>query len=130
MKISKSILLLNAILEGLAGVVIIMRPGIIMQNGNMDSSHLALAKIYGIAAFTLGILSFQIWKNFSYSKFEKMVLLAFMVFHLLIGLQMYSFYSAAITPNPGAAVLHMVFAVLFAVAIIREKILFDDTASF
>lgn len=123
--VSKYVILISAALEVLAGVLIILRPGIILINGNTDPSHIAVAKLYGIAAFTIGFLSYQIWKNFRYSTFEKMCVLILMVFHLLIALQMYSFYASAIISNPGGAVLHGIFALMFAFAIWKDKNQFE-----
>ena len=124
-KFSKTILLVSAILETLAGVFIILRPAVILNNSNSDPSHITVTKLYGIAAFTIGFLTYQIWKNFSYSQFEKMCLLILMVFHLLVALQMYSFYASNIVNNPGGAVLHGIFALLFAFAIWKDKSQFE-----
>ncbi|HMP32259.1 MAG TPA: hypothetical protein PKD85_21810, partial [Saprospiraceae bacterium] len=85
---------------------------------------LGVAKIYGIAAFTIGMLSYQIWKKFDYSAFDKMIVMILIVFHLLIGLQMYSFFQVQLTPNPGASILHLSIAALFAISYIKEKSLF------
>jgi hypothetical protein len=119
--LSRHILLLHSITEALAGVIIIMNQGFILNNGNVDSSHLSVAKIYGIASFTIGILSYQIWKKFEYSQFDKMAIIIFVVFHLLIGLQMYSFYQGELVPNPGAGIFHLSLAALLAGAYIKEK---------
>jgi hypothetical protein len=124
-KFSKTILLVSAILETFAGVFIILRPAIILNNGNSDASHIAVAKLYGIAAFTIGFLTYQIWKNFTWSQFERMCLLILMVFHLLVALQMYSYYASNIIINPGGAVLHGIFAFLFAFAILKDKNQFE-----
>jgi len=125
MKISKPILLIHSIIEAIMGVILILNPVFIMNNGNTDPSHLAVAKIYGIGAFTIGILSYQVWKKFGYSSFDKMAVLILMTFHLMIGLQMYSFYSIKLVPNPGGAVVHIILAIAFAIAYIKEKTIFE-----
>lgn len=109
----KIILQIHASIEVLAGFLLLFMPQLLLLQDNPDIGVIALSKLYGIIAFSFGMMSFVLSKTFSYTKMYKQIILIIMVFHLVIGLYMYSLYDQHITPHPGASVLHLILAVTF-----------------
>jgi Kef-type K+ transport system membrane component KefB len=122
----KQILLLQAVLEGLAGVILVFRPDLLLYNSGTVPDALALAKLYGIAAFIIGSLSFLMYKDFRYSEFYRKSTLLFVAFHFIVSLHMYSVYTSELTSHPGAFGLHLSMAVLFVLSYFKEKPQFEN----
>jgi hypothetical protein len=118
---TRKILLAHSTIEILAGIILILKPSILLNNINTEPSTPAIAKLYGIIATVLGLLSFQIWKQFSYSSFDKICILTLMAFHVMVGLHMNALYQAQLTDTIGGTVLHLAIATLFAIAYIKES---------
>lgn len=117
----KKIFLFQAALEAIAGVTLVLRPDLLLFNPDAGSHALAISKLYGISAFTIGSISFLIYKDFAFSTFCRKITLIFVAFHLLVALHMYSVYQHQITPHPGAFATHFAISVLLLLAYLKEK---------
>ncbi len=109
----KIVFQINAVLETLAGFLIIFNPDWLLSNPSPEIQGIAVAKLYGILAFSFGLISYILSKNFSYDLMYKQVSLVIISFHLVVGLYMYGLYSQSLSPHPAASVLHLVLAVIF-----------------
>lgn len=110
----KNIFLLNGIIEGLAGFILLFRPQLLIHHAQPDIQGIAIAKLYGIIALSFGLISYQLSKSFNYhSKELKLIALVIIAFHIAVGLYMYGLYQQNITPTPGAGIVHIVIAVVF-----------------
>jgi hypothetical protein len=117
----KKFFLAQAIIEGGAGVILVLRPDFLLFAADAGPHALVLAKLYGIAAFTLGAISFLMYKGFSYTELFRKSALAFIAFHFLVALHMYSVYAQQLTPHAGAFGTHIALSILLTFAYLKEK---------
>ncbi|MBK9255119.1 MAG: hypothetical protein IPM42_06485 [Saprospiraceae bacterium] len=116
----KRIIQFNALLESLAGVVLLLRPEWLLMAENPHIQGIVLSKLYGIAALTMGIFSYIVSKNFQFTLMYKQFILMIITFHLLIAFQMYSIYQQGISASMGAFGLHLAVAMIMAVIYLRD----------
>jgi hypothetical protein len=117
----KKILLAHSIVELLAGIALVLRPSLLLNNMSQEPSTLAVAKMYGILATIFGFISFQVWKHFSFSTFDKMFVLIVITFHVMIGFHMYVLKDINLTNTIGGAILHLGFAIFMAMGYLQSR---------
>ena len=116
MKALKNIFLINAIIEIIGGVVVMINPALLLNSPNTDNMVLNISKALGIAAFTMGVVSYQLYRHELLNiRGSKMIALIFMLYHVLMTFTFYSMYNTAITPHLGATGLHLVVSIIFAI---------------
>ena len=115
MKALKSIFLINAIIEIVGGIVVMINPALLLNNPNPDDIVLNISKALGIAAFTIGVVSYQLYRHELLNiRGSKMIALIFMLYHVLMTFTFYSMYNAEMTPHLGATGLHLIVSIIFA----------------
>lgn len=120
MKALKTIFLINAIIEIAGGVVVMINPQLLLNNTAPDPIVLSISKAFGIAAFTMGVVSYQLYRHELLNiRGSKMIALIFMMYHVLITFTFYAMYNAGMTPHLGAAGLHLVVSVILAIFYFR-----------
>jgi hypothetical protein len=107
----KIILQIHAALEIIAGFVLLFNPELLLSNNSPNIQGLVVAKLYGIAAFFIGIISYLISKTFEYNQTYKKIVLSVIGFHLCIAFYMYGVYQQNLTPHLGAFGTHIAMAV-------------------
>ncbi len=116
MKALKNIFLINAIIEIIGGVVVMINPALLLNSPNTDNMVLNISKALGIAAFTMGVVSYQLYRHELLNiRGSKMIALIFMLYHVLMTFTFYSMYNTDITPHIGATGLHLVVSIIFAI---------------
>jgi len=116
MKALKNIFLINAIIEITGGVVVMINPALLLNSPNTDNMVLNISKALGIAAFTMGVVSYQLYKHELLNiRGSKMIALIFMLYHVLMTFTFYSMYNTNITPHIGATGVHLVVSIIFAI---------------
>ena len=116
MKALKNIFLINAIIEIIGGVVVMINPALLLNSPNTDNMVLNISKALGIAAFTMGVVSYQLYRHELLNiRGSKMIALIFMLYHVLMTFTFYSMYNTNITPHIGATGLHLVVSIIFAI---------------
>jgi len=121
----KHILTINGIVELLAGLVLVFNPNWLLMQKNIDLSAASLAKLYGILAFFFGLISYLLSHEFAFTQMYKRIILAVITFHLLVSLYLYGLYNQGVLSFIGAAVFHLIIAVLFLMMYYREMTSFD-----
>lgn len=116
----KKILLLQSIIEIVAGVILIFKPELLLMSDGQVVETLIVAKLYGILALTFGVVSFMLCRLFEYNDTFKKIVLMIMLFHVMIAFQMYAAYNQGSIPNLGAFGLHMVLAFLLFGAYMKD----------
>lgn len=116
----KYILIINAIIEGLAGVVLLLRPEWLLLAEQPQLHGVVVSKLYGVAAFTMGVFSWVVSKDFQYTTMFRSFTLMIILFHMMVSLQMYAVYQQGITTIPGAFILHLCLALGFAVVYLKN----------
>ncbi|MFZ1750113.1 MAG: hypothetical protein WAU01_07980 [Saprospiraceae bacterium] len=122
----KTILQVNAAIEGLVGFLLIFSPNLLLNHANPELQGIAIAKLYGMLAFCFGIISYLLSKEFVYTQSFKQVILVVISFHFVVGLYMYGLYHQAITPHPGASVLHIFLSLAFLFIYLKNIQKFDQ----
>ena len=116
MKALKNIFLTNAIIEIIGGVVVMINPALLLNSPNTDNMVLNISKALGIAAFTMGVVSYQLYRHELLNiRGSKMIALIFMLYHVLMTFTFYSMYNTNITPHIGATGVHLVVSIIFAI---------------
>ena len=116
MKALKNIFLINAIIEIIGGVVVMINPALLLNSPNTDNMVLNISKALGIAAFTMGVVSYQLYRHELLNiRGSKMIALIFTLYHVLMTFTFYSMYNTDITPHIGATGLHLVVSIIFAI---------------
>jgi len=116
MKALKNIFLTNAIIEIIGGVVVMINPALLLNSPNTDNMVLNISKALGIAAFTMGVVSYQLYRHELLNiRGSKMIALIFMLYHVLMTFTFYSMYNTDIIPHIGATGLHLVVSIIFAI---------------
>ncbi|MBK9151872.1 MAG: hypothetical protein IPM26_13140 [Saprospiraceae bacterium] len=116
----KSILVTNAWVEGLAGIILIFRPDLLLYPNEAVIEVLAISRLYGVAALTMGIFSWVVSKGFSYTVLYRNFILMIMAFHLMVTFHMYSLFKQAILSHPGAFVFHLVLLIIFGMIYLKN----------
>ena len=116
----KKILLLQGIIEMIAGVLLIFKPDLLLMSEGQVMETLIVAKLYGILALTFGVISFLLCRVFEYNDTFKKIFLMIIFFHLMVAFQLYAAYNQGNTPNLGAFGLHMVLAFLLFGAYMKD----------
>lgn len=92
-----------------------VNPQLLLQSPNIERVDLHLSKALGIAAFTLGVISYQFYRREVMSwQGTKMVALSIMLYHVLIAFVMYSIYTSG-DGHIGAMILHLTLAVVIGI---------------
>lgn len=110
----KRFILISAIIELLAGLVLFFVPQLVPDLAQGPGSHMAMGRMYGAAALGLGIFAFQVWRNFDNEKLVQVFLSSFLIFHLTVFIAMISSFMAGVFATPGAALLHLILAIVTA----------------
>lgn len=106
----KRFILISAIVELLAGLVLFFAPQLVPDLAQGPGSHMALGRMYGAAALGLGIFALQAWRNFDNETLVKVFLSSFLFFHITVFIAIISSFLAGVFANPGAAMLHLILA--------------------
>jgi len=121
----KYILYINALVELLGGLILIMNPTLLLLNSDPEPQGIIVSKLYGILAFAFGLMSLILAKHFEFTKLFKQVILTVIGFHFAVGLFMYGVYSQGLTPSIVASVLHLSLAIGLGVMYARENQKFE-----
>jgi len=121
----KKLFLLHAIIEMLAGVLLIFKPEWLLQIDGQSVQTLVVSKLYAVVAFTFGTLSYLLYTIFEFNQVFKKIILLVMFFHLMIAFQMYAAYTQGNTPNLGAFGLHISLALIFLVGYMSNPNAFE-----
>lgn len=104
----KRFILISAVIELLAGVVLFFVPQAVPDLAEGQQSHLAMARMYGAAALGLGLFAFQVWRNVENEGLVQAFLSSFLVFHLSVFIALFASFLAGVFANPAAAILHFI----------------------
>ncbi len=107
----KIIIQIHAAVEILGGFVLLFNPELLLSNNSPNLQALVIAKLYGITAFFIGIISYLISKSFEYNQTYKKIILSVIGFHLCLAFYMYGVYQQNLTPHLGAFGTHLALAV-------------------
>lgn len=115
----KNFILISAIIELVAGLILFFVPQIVPDLAAGESSHLAMARMYGAAALGLAIFAFMVWRKRDDDNLVKTFLPVFLVFNLAAFIGILSSFLAGVFANPGGAILHLILGIFSAYYFIK-----------
>ena len=118
----KKFILISAIVELLAGIVLFFAPQLVPDLAQGAGSHMAMGRMYGAAALGLGFFAFQVWRNFDNETLVKTFLTSFLIFHLAVFIGILSSFLAGVFANPGAAMLHLILGIFTAYFLFKNNL--------
>ncbi len=77
----KNFILITAIIELLAGVVLFMMPTLMPELNDPSVNEIVFMRMYGAAALTVGLIALIIWKNAENNLMQSLFVKAFTLFH-------------------------------------------------
>lgn len=118
----KRFIFISAIIELLAGAILFFTPQLVPDLAQGESSHMAMARMYGAAALGLGIFAFQVWRNFDNETMVKTFLSSFLVFHMTVFIALLASFLASVFANPAGALLHFIMALFTGYFFIKNNL--------
>ena len=120
----KLVFYFHTVIEVIAGFILLFNPELLLNRNDPNIQSLALSKLYGIAIFAFGIITYILSKHFVYNQMYKQIILCIITFHFAVGLHMYGLYHQQVTPYIGATILHLGLAIIFMLIYLRNLKLF------
>ena len=115
----KNFILISAIIELFAGLILFFAPQIVPDLAAGESSHLAMARMYGAAALGLAVFAFLVWRKRDDENLVKIFLPVFLVFNFAAFIGILSSFLAGVFANPGGALLHLILGIFSAYYFIK-----------
>lgn len=116
----KWFVLINAILEIVAGLVFMFMPGLIPGFESADEQTHVVCRMYGAAALALGWYALLVFLHFAEGPFRGF-LKTFTVFHLGVALANFQGYRAGLEDSVGALGLHGVLGVICLILLLTRN---------
>ena len=111
----KIFILITAIIELLAGVIMFLMPRQIPAFKNADARSATLASMYGAAAIGIGFYALQAWNYYADAEMVHSFLLTFIIFHAGVMAAAFRGSRSGLKDMTGVAILHgiLMLATLF-----------------
>lgn len=101
----KVFILITAVIELIAGILLFVQPGLIPELDPLDPMTVTLARMYGGAALAIGYYALLVWKHMNTGAVNGFLKI-FTFFHALVALACHFGYSNGLESFLGAAILH------------------------
>ncbi|MEZ4888247.1 MAG: hypothetical protein R3E32_26190 [Chitinophagales bacterium] len=108
----KNFVLLTAILEILAGIILLFVPQIVPTMAESTAMGYTMARMYGAAALAIGYFAVQVWRNFDSHDLKKAFLNTFILFHTGVAVAIFIAYSGGGASEFAPGILHTVLALI------------------
>ena len=108
----KKFFLLTAIVEILAGLVLFFAADKIPDLINANPLTIGFAKMYGVAAFSLGLYALYTWKFFDFKKLHDPFLIIFSIFNFGIAFAVIQSSLNFGFENPGPGYFHLILGLI------------------
>ncbi len=108
----KVFVLITAVLETLAGAIMLFAPHLMPDLAGAGASTTALARMYGAGAIGLGFFAFQVWQHMRSPIMQKAFLQTFIVFHIGVAVAAFTGYNAGVMSDPSISTLHLIFGLV------------------
>lgn len=118
----KKFIFISAVIELLAGAIFFFAPQLIPDLAEGQSSHMAMARMYGAAALGLGIFAWHVWRDSDSEHLVRIFLSSFLVFNIGAFIGILSSFLAGVFANPGGAMLHLILGIFSAYYFINHNL--------
>lgn len=110
----KVFVLITAVIELLAGVLMFFAPHLIPDFADANPLSITLAKMYGGAAIGLGLFALQVWRHMRSQVMQQAFLKSFLIFHFGVSAAAYFGYSNGAFKDPSTCILHLILGLVTA----------------
>lgn len=117
----KVFVLITAVIEILAGTVMLFAPHLIPDFANGSALATTLTRMYGAAAIGLGFFAFQTWQHMRSQVMQKAFLQTFLVFHIGVSAAGYWGFSNSGLSDPSISILHLILALATAYFFFKKR---------
>ena len=117
----KNFFLLTAFFEILAGTVLFFAADKIPEFNNANQLTLGLAKMYGVAAFSLGLFAIYLWKFFEMKSLHKPFLIIFSIFNIGLAYSIISSFLNSGFKNPFPGIFHLILGCIALYFLFKKK---------
>lgn len=108
----KNFVLITAIIELLAGLVLFLAPHIAPDLQGEGATALGFGKMYGAAALAIAYFAILVWRNFNSEMARMLFLQVFIVFHIGVAIATLRCYMDGGFEQPAASILHAFLAMI------------------
>ena len=108
----KVFILINVVIELLAGAVMLFAPQIIPDFTTANSLSLTLSRMYGAAAIGMGFFALQTWQHMRSQVMQKAFLQSFTLFHFGVAAAAYIGHSNGAFKDPSVCILHLILGLV------------------
>ena len=116
---------INALIQIGWGLLLVLRSDSLIHSEILSKEFMALLQLYILSIILIGSVSLLIFKHFTYQVVIKYIALIFFGFHLIMAINLYSFYEQTILTKPYAFIIHFFMSMLFGFYYFKEKHLFN-----
>jgi hypothetical protein len=109
----KQIFQIHGLMYSIMGFLLIFNPQWLLYNPKPELQGIATAKLFGILAFSFGLLAFILSRSFTYTQAFKQIALVIIGYHFVVALFMYGLYSQNISFSLLPAVVHGAISIIF-----------------
>lgn len=106
----KVFVLITAVIELLAGALMLFAPHLIPDFAKSNAQTITLVRMYGAAALALSFFAFQVWQHMRSQVMQIAFLQTFLIFHIGVAAAGYYGYSTGGFKDPGVSILHLLLA--------------------
>ncbi len=116
----KTFVLINAILELVAGMVLFLSPSAVPEMKGETAMAYTFTRMYGGAAIALGYYAWMVWRNYGPGPVARF-LKTFVFFHALVATAAFFGYSQGINSFIGVCMLHLILALATGYFILKNR---------
>ena len=107
----KLFILLNGIIEILAGVILFLFPRKLPGAEQVTPVGTTFTSMYGAAALAVGFFAIQVWRSYPNADLVNTLLLTLIIFHAGVMTAAFKGYRSGVKEMMGTAILHGILAV-------------------
>ena len=120
-KTMKVFILITAVIELLAGVVMFFAPTLIPDFATANAQSQVFVRMYGAAAIGLGFFALQVWQHMRSQVMQNAFLQTFLVFHIGVAAAGYLGFSNGAFTDPSVAILHLLLGITTAYFLFKKR---------
>lgn len=117
----KVFVLITAVIELLAGAMMLFAPQLIPDFANADALSLTLSRMYGAAAIGLGFFALQTWQHMRSQVIQKAFLQSFTLFHFGVAAAAYMGFNSGAFKDPAVCILHLILGLVTAYFFFKNR---------
>ena len=116
----KYILLIQGIIETIAGICLVIRPDILFWRSSFDSMGYNLSKMYGIIAMAFGMLCLVIYQHSESIKLQKLAALICIGLNIFLSFHLWGLYRSDVIMDIAPCIFHIGLGAVLLIIYLRK----------